>query len=69
MGELVEEVEYEWVLVELPRGAKGCALVAASGTSPDKSEAKREASHYARQYEQDGPVEIELYEVTRRRIE
>ena len=68
------EQEYEWTLVELPRDKDGIGLVACSGTAAAQDDAEREAAHYASQYAQDGPIEVQVcrverYELVKYRIE
>lgn len=59
---------FEWVITELPRDADGNGTIAASGDAPTEDEARREMEHYAMQYSQDGPIEVQMFKIVRTEI-
>ena len=61
-------IEYEFLIIELPRCKDGNGIVAASGTASTQEEAEQEAEHYASQYSQDGDIEVVIFKITREEI-
>jgi hypothetical protein len=61
---------FEWTITELLHEADGSdvEVVAGGGEYPTEFEARSEMERYAMQYAQDGPIEVQLFKVTREEL-